>query len=117
MVVGQIGFHSTKAMKYRMAVKNREIINRIKKTKMEKETSVIAELRKRYHAKQREANEQAKKDRIQQEKDERAREEEERKQTEETNALKLSELDKQLAALEANGEDDDDLGDDYDDFM
>jgi len=60
MAVGQIGFHKENAMKYRTIEKNKEIISRVNKTKVEKETGIIKEMRSRYEMNERKAEKKRK---------------------------------------------------------
>lgn len=119
MVAGQVGFHDNgkKAMKYRVAKKDNKIINRIKKTKIEKETAIIYDMKREAAEKHRTADAKARKDQAVADKLREAQEEEDKKVKEKENEAQMAELDKQLAALNANAPDDDDSSDDDGDFM
>jgi len=62
MDIGQIGFHDTRQLKFMHIEKRNEIVNRLNRTKEEKETSVIREYREEYDRKQRAAERKAKRD-------------------------------------------------------
>jgi len=78
MVTGQVGFHNEKAVRKVHVEKERDIINRLNKTKMHKENIDFQELRDKRDAKERQKQKEQQRSQRQREQDEQERREKEK---------------------------------------
>lgn len=111
MAAGQVGFHnsSAKAMHYKTVEKNSAIINRIKKTQIEKEIGLIKEMKSKYEQKQRELERKRK----QEEKEEARLAAEERKRKEQQESYADVMLEENMVANTDMGQTAEDFEDDF----